>query len=74
MPEGVNETLLQLFPQMAFPWRDGLSVLDAGEGDEHGEEAESVEKEIAGFSAGFSFCRQIANAASKTELIDAEPA
>src|SRR4051794_9278738 len=64
MPEGVNETLFQLFPedastrlgQMAFPRgfgivclrQNGLDVSDAGERDEHGEKAESVEKEISG--------------------------
>src|SRR5882724_13437388 len=47
MPEDINEALLQLFPEAAFLRSGGFGVADASEGNEHGEEAESVEKEIS---------------------------
>src|SRR5712671_6556520 len=47
MPEDVSETLLQFFPEMAFLRSGGLGVSNASERDQHGEEAESIEKEIS---------------------------
>src|SRR3979409_2426798 len=50
MPEDISKTLLQFFPEAAFLRSSGLSVANASERHQHGEEAESVEKEISGLA------------------------